>query len=79
MSHITDVQLSTYARTDGAGPRSYQSGFYQGGTYGYSGVNQFLGSTYNYIEDEFPANPATGLAWAPSDLATLQFGAKLTT
>jgi hypothetical protein len=78
MQTLIGVQLSTYARTDDAGPRAYQSGFYKGGTYGYSGVNQFLGGTYNYIEDEFMTNPVTGLAWAVGDLTGLQFGAKLT-
>jgi hypothetical protein len=78
MQSLIAVQLSTYARTDDAGPRAYQSGFWHGGTFGYSGVNQFLGGTYNYIMDEFTANPVTGSAWAPADLTGLQFGAKLT-
>jgi hypothetical protein len=78
MSSLLAVQLSTYARTDDAGPRAYQSGFWKGGTFGYSGVNQFLGGSYNYIEDEFMLNPVTGLAWTPGDLTGLQFGAKLT-
>jgi hypothetical protein len=78
MSYLSDVQLSTFARSDGAGPRAYQSGFFQGGSYGYSGVNQALPSTYAYIQDEYPTNPATGIAWSPTDLTTLQFGAQLT-
>jgi hypothetical protein len=78
MSSLLAVQLSTYARTDDAGPRAYQSGFWSSGTFGYSGVNQFLGGSYNYIEDEFMLNPVTGLAWTPGDLTGLQFGAKLT-
>jgi hypothetical protein len=72
------VQLSNYARTDDAGPRAYQSGFWKGGTFGYSGVNQFLAGTYNYIEDEFMVNPVTGVAWIPGDLVGLQYGARLT-
>ncbi len=78
MQTLLAVQLSTYARTDDAGPRAYQSGFWKGGTFGYSGHDQFLGGSYNYIEDEFMTNPVTGLAWAPADLTGLQFGAKLT-
>jgi hypothetical protein len=78
MQTLISVQLSTYARTDDAGPRAYQSGFWHAGTFGYSGMNQFLGGTYNYIQDEFMTNPVTGLAWAPADLTGLQFGAKLT-
>lgn len=78
MQTLLAVQLSVYAREDDAGPRSYQSGFSNGTTDGYSGVDQYLGGTYNYIQDEFPINPVTGIAWAPGDLATLQFGAKLT-
>lgn len=78
MQTLLAVQLSTYARTDDAGPRAYQSGFWKGGVFGYSGHDQFLGGTYNYIEDEFMTNPVTGLAWAPADLTGLQFGAKLT-
>ena len=78
MQSLIAVQLSTYARTDDAGPRAYQSGFYSGGTYGYSGVNQFLGGTYNYIMDEFTTNPVTGVAWTPAALTGLQFGAELT-
>lgn len=75
---LISAQLSTYAREDDAGARAYQSGFWKGGTFGYSGVNQYLGGTYNYIQDEFVVNPVTGLAWAPGDLTGLQFGAKLT-
>jgi hypothetical protein len=75
---LISAQLSTYAREDDAGARAYQSGFWKGGTYGYSGVNQFLGGTYNYIQDEYMLNPVTGIAWAPADLTGLQFGAKLT-
>jgi hypothetical protein len=78
MQTLISVQLSTYARTDDAGPRAYQSGFYSGGTYGYSGVNQFLAGTYNYIEDEYMLDPVTGLAWTVADLTGLQFGAQLT-
>jgi hypothetical protein len=78
MQTLISVQLSTYARTDDAGPRAYQSGFWKGGTFGYSGVNQFLGGTYNYIQDEFMVNPITGTAWTVADLTGLQFGAKLT-
>jgi hypothetical protein len=78
MQTLISVQLSTYARTDDAGPRAYQSGFWKGGTFGYSGVNQFLGGSYNYIEDEFMVNPITGTAWTVADLTGLQFGAKLT-
>ena len=78
MQTLISVQLSCYARTDDAGPRAYQSGFYSGGTYGYSGVNEYLAGTYNYIEDEFMLNPVTGAAWLPGDLVGLQFGAKLT-
>lgn len=78
MQTLLAVQLSVYAREDDAGPRSYQSGFSNGTTDGYSGVDKYLGGTYNYIQDEFPLNPVTGLAWSPGDLATLQFGAKLT-
>ncbi len=78
MQSLIAVQLSTYARTDDAGPRAYQSGFWSGGTFGYSGVDQFLAGSYNYIMDEFMTNPVTGVAWVPADLVGLQFGAKLT-
>jgi hypothetical protein len=78
MQSLIAVQLSTYARTDDAGPRAYQSGFYSGGTYGFSGMDQYLGGSYNYIEDEYAANPVTGTAWTPAALTGLQYGAKLT-
>jgi hypothetical protein len=78
MQSLLAVQLSIYARTDDAGPRAYQSGFWKGGTFGFSGVDQFLGGSYNYIEDEYMLNPVNGLAWTPGDLAGLQFGAELT-
>ena len=78
MQSLIAVQLSNYARTDDAGPRAYQSGFWKGGVFGYSGVDQFLSGSYNYIQDEFPVNPVTGLAWVPADLTALQFGCKLT-
>jgi hypothetical protein len=78
MQTLISVQLSTYARTDDAGPRAYQSGFWKGGTFGFSGTNQFLAGTYNYIEDEYMTNPVTGLAWTPADITGLQFGAELT-
>lgn len=78
MQTLISVQLSTYARTDDAGPRAYQSGFYSGGTYGYSGMNQFLGGSYNYIQDEYMLNPVNGLAWTPAALTGLQYGAELT-
>ncbi len=74
------VQLSTYAREDDAGPRSYQSGFSDGAIDGYTGVDRFLAVSYNYIEDEFDIDPITGIAWsaqAAGLLATYQFGAKL--
>lgn len=78
MSALISVQVSNYAREDDAGPRSYQSGFGNGASETYSGVDQFLGGTYNYIEDEFQINPITGIAWVPGDLAALQVGLKLT-
>jgi hypothetical protein len=78
MQDLIAVQLSTYARTDDAGPRAYQSGFYSGGTYAYSGMNQYLGGSYMYIQDEFMTNPVTGNPWVPGDLTGLQYGAKLT-
>jgi hypothetical protein len=78
MQSLLAVQLSTAAREDDAGPRSYQSGFGNGVSEGYSGVDQYLPGTYTYIEDEFAINPITGLAWTPSDLVGLQIGAKLT-
>jgi hypothetical protein len=78
MQTLISVQLSSYARTDDAGPRAYQSGFWKGGTFGFSGVNEYLGGTYNYIEDEYMINPITGLPWAVADLTGLQFGAELT-
>ena len=78
MQSLLSVQLSTYARTDDAGPRAYQSGFWSGGTFGFSGMNQFLGGTYNYVEDEYMLNPITSTAWTPSALVGLQFGAELT-
>jgi hypothetical protein len=78
MTTLIAVQVSNYAREDDAGPRSYQSGFGNGVSETYSGMDQFLGGTYNYIEDEFPLNPITGLQWVPGDLAGLQVGLKLT-
>jgi hypothetical protein len=75
---VISVQLSTYARQDAAGTRALQTGFYNGGTYGYSGNNLFLGSSYNYYEDEYMVNPVTGLAWTPASLSGMQYGAELT-
>ena len=78
MSTLIAVQVSNYAREDDAGPRSYQSGFGNGASESYSGVDQFLGGSYNYIQDEYPLNPVTGVQWVPGDLAALQVGLKLT-
>lgn len=77
-SSVVSVQLSTFARQDGAGARAIQTGFYNGGTTGFSGVNDYLASTYTYYQDEYMVNPVTGLAWTPTSLIGTQYGVELT-
>ncbi len=76
-SAVVSVQLSTYARQDGAGPRAIQTGFYNGGSYGFSGADIYLSASYNYFEDEYMVDPITGLAWTPASLLAMQYGANL--
>lgn len=78
MATLLSAQASVFAREDDAGPRSIQTGFSNGTTSGFSGADQYLGGSYQYFFQEFPTNPVTGLAWTPTDLATLQAGIKLT-
>jgi len=74
---IFGVQVNLIARVTDAGVRGIKPLIVQGADF--LGTEQFPGVSYRDLHEVFEHDPATGVAWIISGVASAEFGAKVTT
>lgn len=71
------VVTNVYMQKDNAGTRQARP-FMRSGSSEVGGTSRYLPSDFQYYQDVFPTNPATGTSWTPSEVNSAEAGVEVT-